>query len=144
MEKVLGIWIDHREAIVVSIDREGQSIQLIKSGVEPHPRHHGGSRSSSPYGAVDISSESRFDERHKHQLHEYYQKIIDMMNDVDSIFIFGPGEAKTELQKEMQKVSGLSSRISGVETTDKMTSKQVAAKVRNFYVQQSRKSSRYG
>lgn len=142
MEKVLGIWIDHREAIVVSIDREGQSIQLMKSGVEPHPRLHGGSRSSSPYGAADISSESRFDERHKHHLHDYYQQIINRMNDADSIFIFGPGEAKTELQKEMQKVSGLSSRIIGVETTDKMTSKQVAAKVRNFYVQHSRKSSR--
>lgn len=142
MEKVLGIWIDHREAIIVSIDREGQSIQLTKSGVEPHPRLHGGSRSSNARGAVDTSSESRFDERHKYQLHDYYQQIIDMMNDADSILIFGPGEAKTELQKEIQKVSGLSSRIIGIETTDKMTSKQVAAKVRNFYIQHSRKSLR--
>lgn len=50
-------------------------------------------------------------------------------HDGDSIQIFGPGEAKSELEKRL-KSKELGERIIGVETVDKMTDRQIAAKVR--------------
>lgn len=50
----------------------------------------------------------------------------------ESVFIFGPGEAKGELRKHFHK-QNLCERIVGFETADKMTDRQVAQKVRNFY-----------
>ncbi len=50
----------------------------------------------------------------------------------DSILIFGPGEAKGELQKHLVS-QALGERIVGSETMDSMTDGQVAAKVRQHF-----------
>jgi hypothetical protein len=43
--------------------------------------------------------------------------------------IFGPGEAKGELKKRLES-KGFKGHILAVETVDKMTDRQIAAKVR--------------
>lgn len=49
-----------------------------------------------------------------------------------SSLIFGPGEAKGELQERLEECN-LGRRIVGVETVDKMTDRQIAAKVRKHF-----------
>jgi hypothetical protein len=51
-----------------------------------------------------------------------------VIRDADSIQIFGPGEAKGELEKRLDS-EGLKKFIVGIETVDKMTDRQIAAKV---------------
>jgi hypothetical protein len=46
--------------------------------------------------------------------------------------VLGPGEAKTELDKEIEKSEELFNKITDVGAADEMTEKQLAAKVRNF------------
>jgi hypothetical protein len=46
--------------------------------------------------------------------------------------IFGPGEAKDELKERLQE-NNLGGRIAGIETVDRMTDRQVAAKVRKYF-----------
>ena len=46
--------------------------------------------------------------------------------------IFGPGEAKGELKKRIKK-NKLSGRIVGIETVDKMTHRQILARVRQYF-----------
>jgi hypothetical protein len=58
--------------------------------------------------------------------------VISHIRDADSILIFGPGEAKGELKKRLES-KGLGGRIVAVETTDKMTERQIAAKVRAYF-----------
>ena len=52
--------------------------------------------------------------------------------DVDSIQIFGPGEAKGERLKHL-KSKNRRKQIVSIETTDKLTDPQIAAKVRQHY-----------
>jgi hypothetical protein len=47
--------------------------------------------------------------------------------------IFGPGEAKTELKKEMEKSRELAAKKITLEAADKMTERQIAARVRQFF-----------
>jgi len=47
--------------------------------------------------------------------------------------IFGPGEAKKELKKEMGKHKALAVKIAGIESADKMTALQIVAKVKKFF-----------
>ena len=49
-----------------------------------------------------------------------------------SILIFGPGEAKGELEERLEK-NDLGGRIVGIEAADKMTDRQIAAKVRQRF-----------
>ena len=93
-----------------------------------------GSRSKTVYGPQDVSSERKREGRYKHQLKKYYQEVIKSIGDVDKIWILGPGEAKRELEKEMKKSKALSAKIVGVEKADKMTERQIAAKVRRFFI----------
>jgi len=134
MKECVGIWIDHEKAFIVSIAGGEVTINNIVSNVDGHIRLSGGSRSSTPYGPQEGPSEGRREERRRQKLRQYYKKIISIISDADKILIFGPGEAKTELMKEMRRSKELSSRIVGTQTTDKMTERQIKAKVRRFFI----------
>ena len=52
----------------------------------------------------------------------------------DNIFIFGPGEAKLELAKEIEKIKGQHDRIAAVQASDRLTENQIVAKVKSFFL----------
>ena len=74
------------------------------------------------------------DNKFTEQLNKFYQKVIARIREADAILIFGPGEAKGELEKRIahEKVRA---RIVGTETTDKLTVRQIAAKVRKSFME---------
>jgi stalled ribosome rescue protein Dom34 len=129
-----GLWIDHREAIVVSITDQGETIRKIQSDIERKVRLSGGSRTAkTPYGPQQVSVDGKQEQRVKRQLRQYYQVIIQRIKGANKILIFGPGEAKTELKKEIEKSKELALKKITVEATDKLTERQIAVKVRQFF-----------
>lgn len=81
-QTIVGLWIDHRKAIIVAVTEKGEETALIISKVEKQLRR--------------------------------------------------PGEAKGELKERLEKHK-LGKRIADIETVDKMTDRQIAAKVRKFF-----------
>ena len=69
------------------------------------------------------------DRQFGNRLNTYYDEIVSVIRGANSIQIFGPGEAKGELEKCLES-AGLKKRIIGIETVDKMTDRQIAARVR--------------
>jgi len=129
-----GIWIDHRQAVIVSITDDGETIKRMDSEIERKVRLSGGSRSAkTPYGPQQVSVDGKQQERINRQLRQYYQRIIQRIQDATKILILGPGEAKTELKKEIEKSGELAAKKIAVEPADKMTERQVAAKARQFF-----------
>ena len=64
----------------------------------------------------------------------YYDAVIACIRDAESILIFGPGEAKDELKERLEE-NNLGGRVVGIETVDKMTDRQIAAKVRQHFAE---------
>jgi hypothetical protein len=126
MKRQVGMWIDHRQAFVVSIGEGAEETERIESGMEKHVRFSG--RAGSEEGSADDQRDRQF----AAHLGRYYDEVISHVRDAQSILIFGPGEAKGELEKRLAS-KGLGGRIVGVETVDKMTDHQIAAKVRQHY-----------
>jgi hypothetical protein len=62
--------------------------------------------------------------------------LRNIIRDAVSILIFGPGEAKGELKKRLERHK-LGGRIVGVETMDKMTNNQITVKVRQYFLEHS-------
>ena len=122
----VGLWIYHRETIVVSLSDQGEATTRIESGMEKHVRFSGGNRSEE--GSADDQRDRQFTAH----LNRYYDEVISHIRDAESILLFGPGEAKVELEKRLAS-KGLGGRIVGVETVDKMTAPQIAAKVRRHF-----------
>ncbi len=48
IKKELGLWIDHREAVIVRVVDEGEAIKRISSDLEKHDRFSAGSPAGSP------------------------------------------------------------------------------------------------
>jgi hypothetical protein len=126
MKKNVGLWIDHRNALIVIPNGEPDEIQRIPSNVEKRGWFSG------PAGQDRTADDIR-DRGIASDLGKYYDQVIRAIRGFDSIFISGPGEAKKELQKKLES-EGLGARIVGVEVADKMTDKQFAAKIRQRFV----------
>ena len=126
MNKEAGVWIDHKQAFIVFVGEGAEASRRIDSGMEKHVRYSG--HAASQEGTAD----DRRDRQFAAHLATYYDEVIAHLHDAKSIFIFGPGEAKGEFRKRLVS-KGLEGIIVGVETADKMTEHQIAAKVRQHY-----------
>jgi hypothetical protein len=133
MNDKVGLWIDHQKAIIVFIKKYIIAKKTIKSEVEPHVRLSEGSHSSKPYRSKDVVSEARRNAKYKLHLDIFYQRVADNIRKVEDIFIFGPGEAKIELKKHLEKSKDLGMQVRGIEPADKMTERQIVAKVKDFF-----------
>jgi len=129
MKKEVGLWIDHRKAVIVLITDKGEETKEITSNIEKHVRFSSGSDSMSADRRHQGTAEDQRDRQYANNLNRYYDEVVAFIHDAETIQIFGPGEAKGELKKrlERKKFAGL---VDVVETTDKMTDRQIAAKVR--------------
>ena len=136
MKTTVGLWIDHRKAVIVVVTDKGEETKLIISRVEKQPGRPGGIRSTTPYESQQVPADDSRQKKFTGNLNIYYEAVIACIRDAESILIFGPGEAKGELQKRIEK-NKLSGRIVGIETVDKMTDRQIAAKVRQYFEENS-------
>jgi hypothetical protein len=126
MKSAAGLWIDHRKAVIVMITDQGEETKRITSNMEKHVRFSGGTISE------EGGAENQRDREFTGHLTVYYDEVISCIRNVESILIFGPGEAKGELEKRLVD-KGLGKHIVGIETVDKMTDRQIAAKVRQHF-----------
>ena len=133
MKRKVGIWIDHRKTVIVSVTDKGEETSLIRSDMEKHARYSG-----SPQ---EDSAEDQRDVRFTGHLNKYYDHVISCIRDAESILIFGPGEAKIELEKRLAG-EALSGRVVAIETADKMTDRQIAARVRQHFPERGRRTKK--
>jgi len=132
MKTLAGLWIDHREALIVLVSGKRQETRRIKSFVEKQLRRSGRSPSQGQFEAQMVPADDSREREYTGHLANYYDEVILCIRPAEAILIFGPGEAKGELRKRIER-DKLDLRITCFETTDKMTERQVSQKVRRHY-----------
>jgi hypothetical protein len=121
MDKKVGLWLDRKKAVIVSITNNVEGRNIITSDMEHYVLY-------STIVPGDGSPENPRDRRFWNHLGEYYDKIIADIRDATEIQIFGPEVAKYELQKRLEN-AGLAGLVVGMEDAVKMTDLQIATKV---------------
>jgi hypothetical protein len=134
MKAKVGLWIDHRKAIVIAVTDKGEEIGLVISAIEKQARRSPGSRHTGPYEPQQVPADDSRQRALTGHLNIYYDAVIASIREAESIMIFGPGEAKGELKKRLERIDR-GGRIVSVETVDKMTDRQIAAKVRRHFAE---------
>ena len=129
MRPKVGVWIDHRKAIVVLVTDTGEKIGMVISKVEKQLRRSGDSPMKGNYESQKVPADDRRKQVFRGHLNLYYDAVIACLRDAESILLFGPGEAKIELKKRLGE-NKLEKRVIAVESAGKMTDRQIAAKVR--------------
>ena len=129
MGKKVGIWLDRNKAVIVSITEGITGRAIITSDMEHYALY-------SKIVPGDGASEDPRDRRFWNHLGEYYDKIIANIRNAEQIQIFGPEDAKYELQKHLE-AAGLAEHIISVEDAVKMTDLQITAKVEKRFPSRS-------
>ena len=124
MSHVEGVWIDHKKAVIVSIEAGNVTTKTLESDVGSHP-HFGGSQEG--------GGEKKYEERHNQHLDQFYDEVISQIGQPDFLLLFGPGEAKLQLEDRLGRSHASSERIVAVESADKLTDPQIVAKVKEHY-----------
>ncbi len=140
MEKQIGLWIDHKKAVIVKIKGKQEEVLQIESKVEKRMRAKGGGvRGRAAHTALFVAEEPQNDRRYQEHLNKYYQQVISVVGEADSLLVLGAGEAKHEFEKRIAH-NGNHVKEIHVETADKMTERQIAAKVRNYFKKRADRS----
>ena len=107
MNKRVGLWLDRKKAVIVSIANNIEARSIITSDME----------NCVLYSTIipgDGSPEEPRDRRFWKYLGDYYDRIIEQIGDASEIHIFGPEMAKQELQKHLEE-EGLAENIVSVD-----------------------------
>lgn len=132
MRTRVGLWIDHRKAVVVAITDKGEETRQIESNVEKQLRRSGDSPLKGPHDPMQVPADDSRQKAFSRHLNTYYDAVVASIRDAESILIFGPGEAKDELKERIEKAN-FGGRVAGVETADRMTDRQIEARVRKHF-----------
>jgi hypothetical protein len=132
MKNNMGVWIDGSKAVIVNLAND--SVIQVQADIDNNV-HHGyeGDKGTFIGGGRHVNNEKTFAERKKHQTDHYIKNVISEVKTADRIFVFGPSEMKHHLKKEIEGDRVLGSKLSAVETSDKMTEKQIVAAVKKHF-----------
>jgi hypothetical protein len=133
MKTIVGLWIDHRKAIVVTLSDKGdQQTREILSDAEKQGGRINGKRSTASFESQQMRADDKQQRGFTKHLKVFYEEVLSCIRDAESVLIFGPGEAKGELKKLMEQ-NNLQERVAVLESADKMTDRQIAAKARDYF-----------
>lgn len=131
--KYTGVWIDKDKAHIIHIDNGVEEFLTIASDMKYY-KAKGGSGQRFKSGPQDVIKDSKYLEREKHQLKQYFKDVADKINDTDALVIFGPASTNQKFNKELKSNYGaLASKVKDVVKADSMTDNQIKAWVRDYF-----------
>ncbi len=135
MEKQVGIWIDSKKAIIVTLDgQKEEKITEIDSEVENSVYHNKEGNKGTFSGNRHSDSETKFDNRKKEELDYFLKSVMFYVKGSDYLYIFGPAETKIKLEQKIRENKSLEKiNLKAVETSDSMTLNEIVARVKEFY-----------
>lgn len=128
----MGVWIDRRQAVLVRLDHGEASAVFMESNVDDPDRPRGGPAERHSKGRGDLVSENKTQARWRQGLSRYIKQVARKLGEAERIYIAGPGRAKQELFKELVLL-GHGDRIVKIDTADRMTHKQLTARVKSVF-----------
>jgi len=132
MNDKVGVWIDHRKAVIVVVTPTEEHTVRIVSNVEKHLERSGDSPLKGRFESAQVPADDSRQRALTGALNIYYDAVIAAVRNADSLIILGPGEAKGELKRRLVK-NKLGARIGAVEAMDNATDRQIAAKARGYF-----------
>ncbi len=115
--KNTGIWLDKEKAHLVTIENGVETFNTITSNME-HYNIGGGSGTRQKGGPQDVVQDSKYLEREKQQLKQYFNVIASQIKESDALVIFGPAGTNEKFGAELhQNYNTLSTKIKGIKST---------------------------
>lgn len=128
----VGLWVDHKKAVIATVRGRRVETHLTISHVEKQLRRTGSSPLKGSFDDFEVPAGDSRKRAFMNHLNVYYDTVIAGLGAPEHILIMGPGEAKTELKKRLMKTP-LGKRIAEVRPADKMSPSEVALQSKTFF-----------
>lgn len=129
----LGIWIDQKEANLITLTKKSVQSKIIYSEIETRIREEGEKKQYGRFGDQYMVDEKGKENRIKEYTNKFLQKIIKELAVADEIILFGPAQMKFKLEKIITEDPLLALKLKATKTSGNMTHNQKLAYVRDFY-----------
>ncbi len=131
--KKIGVWLDLKEANIVTIEDQNESYNTLYSEIETRERIPGESKKFGRFGDQYLNDEKAKKHKLDELTHKYLLKVIREIKDAEEILIFGPSQTKIRLEKMMLNDPKLVDKLKEVKNADQMTDNQKRAYVRKYF-----------
>ena len=119
--KKLGIWMDHSTAHIIELKNNSITSNTIESlSLQGEKQNFG-------------EDESLKHNTEQDQLSEYFKRLSTVIKGYPEVILFGPTNAKTELQNLLKEDSHFNDIKIDIETTDNLTENQMHAFVKEHF-----------
>jgi stalled ribosome rescue protein Dom34 len=113
------LWLDHHEAKIFHVDREGSDEREIRA-----PEHH---MHRHPRGPGEP-------QEHPEDMERFFKQVAQALADAEELLIVGPSTAKLQFFRYIREHDrGLESKVVGIETVDHPTDAQLVAHVKQYF-----------
>lgn len=120
--RLLGIWMDHSSAHVMTLANDTIITETIESAFTSQDRESTLSR-----------NENVMHNKEQQQHSSYYKRIGEVIKNYEKVVIFGPTSAKSELANILKEDHHFDAIELEVKPADKMTEHQMHAFVKNYF-----------
>lgn len=120
--KKVGIWMDHSIAHIMELKENMIETKIIESKFTHAEKEHSLSK-----------NENLMHNKEQHQQSEYYKKLEDTIKNYNEVILFGPTEAKAELNNILKLDHRFHDIKIKIQQADKMTENQKHAFVKEYF-----------
>lgn len=120
--KKVGIWMDHSSAHIMEFNENPIETKIIESQFTHAEKEHSLSK-----------NENLMHNKEQHQQAEYYKKLEDAIKNYNEVILFGPTEAKAELNNILKSDHRFQNVKIEIQQADKMTDNQKHAFVKDYF-----------
>jgi hypothetical protein len=131
--KQVGIWLNQKEADIITLENAALKFKTIYSDIDSRERIPGESKQFGRFGDQFLSNENDKKNKINDLTQKYLNAVVTSIRDANEIMIFGPAQTKVKLKKLLLKNPSISSKLKEIKSADHMTENQKVAFVKNFY-----------
>ena len=132
MRKV-GIWIDQKEADLITLTSNAIHTKTIYSDIESRIRIEGETKQFGRFGDQFLVDEKGKQNRVKEYTQRYLLRVVKELSKADEILLFGPAQMKMKMEKIILSMPELATKLKDTQTSENMTHNQKLAYVKDFY-----------
>ena len=132
MRKV-GIWIDQKEADLITLTSNAIHTKTIYSDIESRIRIEGETKQFGRFGDQFLVDEKGKQNRVKEYTQRYLLRVVRELSKADEILLFGPAQMKMKMEKIILSMPELATKLKDTQTSENMTHNQKLAYVKDFY-----------
>lgn len=131
--KKIGVWIDQKEANIISLIDKTIASKTIYSDVETRIRIEGEGKQFGRFGEQFLVDEKGKQNRIEEYTNRYLARVMKEIANADEIMLFGPAQTKSKLEKMILGSPEMAAKLTEVRASEKMTDNQKIAYVKEFY-----------